>query len=166
MAARSSLGRLRRPWWILSGLLAFLLAVAAVAPVRASTVPAVLPVVLVFAAGTGGVAVVLAIRRGLILHRPDDDDDALAEVRGRQAMSLSMALAPVVLGGALAVVLGHRATLFTAAAVGAAAVAAGLPRRRTFAEVDASWSARDVDASILRALGGEPPKSPSTSNSP
>ncbi len=160
MAARSSLGRLRRPWWGLAALLVALVVVAIVTPDRGSTLPAVLPVALVLVAGSGAVAVVLAIRRGLILHRPADDVEALTEVRGRQAMSLSMALAPVLLGGALAVVFGHRATLFAAAAVGAAAVVAGLPSRTTFARVDASWSERGVDASILRALGSEPPASP------
>jgi hypothetical protein len=151
VSTRPAIRRLWRPWVALGGSAIVLIAVAAASDPGTSTLPVMLPVALISAATAGALAAIVAIGRGLAYHSPADDDEALVELRGRQAMRLAIGLAPVLLGVALAVVLGHRASLVAAGIAAATVATAGAPRAGWLQAVDTAWNERGLRASIVRA---------------
>lgn len=145
----------RRAWTAFAVALAGVLAVGLIVEAPASDLPVALPVALTVVTGVGALTAIVAIQRGLASATPADDAEAHGELQWRSALSLSLALAPVLLGVALAVVFGHRASVVAAAVVGAAAAAAGAPRSSRIERIERSWRARGTDASILNPDGPE-----------
>ncbi len=146
---------LQRPWWLFGGLVAVVAFVGLVARTPSpSTLPAILPVGLTLAAGAGALAGMAVMQRALWLSRPQSDAAALRFFQSRQVAQIAIALAPVLVGTALGVVFGQRASVLAAALVGSACLAFGLPRPTRVRALDASWQER-ADASIFRALRAE-----------
>jgi hypothetical protein len=157
---RPPIGRLRRPWAALGATAVVLAVLAATTSPSTSDLPAWLPVTLVAASSAGTLAAMVAVGRGLARTSPADDDAALAELRARQALRLAIGLAPVLLGVAMAVIFGHRATLLVAAIVAGVIAAVGNPRNNWLQAVDASWNERGLRASIVRAAHATTPERP------
>ncbi len=145
----------RRAWTTFIVALAGVLAVGLVVDTSPSELPAALPVALTVVTGLGALAAIVAIQRGLASAAPADDGEARGELAWRSALSLAIALAPVLLGVALAAVFGHRASIIAATALGIAAGAVGFPRVSRLEQIERSWRDRGIDASIFGSDGAE-----------
>jgi hypothetical protein len=118
-----------------------------------STVPALLPVLLVATLGAGAVAALVAVDRGLFLSAPTDDAGAAEEVRARLALQIAIAEAPTLLAFALAFVLGPPWVVLVGGAISVGALLRVRPSRARLRELEQVWARAGVEASVLRPDG-------------
>jgi hypothetical protein len=145
--------RLQRLWLAFVGAVVVLCAAGALLADTASTVPAVLPAALVLAMGSGAVAAVLVVDRGLLLSAPADDQSAGEEVRARLALQIAIAEAPALLAFALAFALGPPWVVLVGGAVSVGILLRVRPTRARLEEIEQVWQRAGADASVLRLDG-------------
>lgn len=126
-----------------------------------TTVPTVLPLVLLVTVGAGATAGVVAVDRGLQMSRPDSDVAALVEFRSRFFMQVAMLEFVPLLAFAMAFAMGPAWIM----AVGALAVLPAFlrirPSARRIRMFDHTWQAAGHPVSIERgAQGGSEEASP------
>jgi hypothetical protein len=146
--------RLQRLWSAFAVAVIVLSVAGALLADTASTVPALLPVLLVLTLGTGAVAGVLVVERGLLLSAPADDESAAEEVRARLALQIAIAEAPTLLAFALAFVLGPPWVVLVGGAVSVGALLRVRPSRARLRELEQVWARAGAEASVLRLDGG------------
>jgi hypothetical protein len=146
--------RLQRLWSAFVVAVVVLSVAGALLADTASEVPALLPVLLVLTLGTGTVAGVLVVERGLLLSAPGDDESAAEEVRARLALQIAIAETPTLLAFALAFALGPSWLVLVGGAVSVGALLRVRPSRARLRELEQVWARAGAEASVLRIDGG------------
>ncbi|MEX1178568.1 MAG: hypothetical protein WEB09_08910 [Nitriliruptor sp.] len=159
---RPDLRSLQLLWWAFAGTVVVLTSTVLLLADGASSVPAVLPVALILAVGAAGLVAVAAIDRGLRAHPPADDEAAVTELRSRLVIQMAVIDAPMLLGIALAVVLGPPWLVAVALLPTAVSLLVVRPTGDRLDRIDASWSAAGADVSLRRALRDPDPARPPT----
>lgn len=156
MKPPSPLTLLRRLWvGVAAGLLVLTVFVLVAAGAR-STVPAPLPLALAAVAGVAAVIGARAVDRVFAATPPSDDEAALAELRQRAYLVVGIAEAPVLLGVAIAFVIGPRWAAAVGALGGLSVLIVARPTVARLARIEAVWQDAGHDVSLLRAVGAEP----------
>ncbi len=141
--------RIRRAWWVFGAVLVILGILALIVGEQPTSLPVALPIALVGSAGIGSAIAVAAVQRGLARTHPESDAEARNEVLARQALTIAIALAPVLLGVALAATFGHRSSVAVGVLSGAACAAIAYPLVGRLRQLESSWRQAGHDVTIL-----------------
>lgn len=152
MTHSPALTLLLRLWLGVAIGLAVITTLVLVAATAEPTLPAILPLSLVAAAGVGAVIGARAVDRLFAASPPRDDAAALAELRQRAYLAVGIAEAPVLLGVAVAFVIGPRWAAVVGAIAGLAVLVVARPTVPRITRIESAWQDAGHDVSILRAL--------------
>lgn len=149
----SPLTLLQRLWAAVALGLVLVTVLVLVAATDDSTIPAILPAALTAAGGLAAVVGTRALDRFFAASPPADDATALIEFRQRAYLAVGIAEAPLLLGVALAFVLGPAWIAAVGLAGALAVLAAARPTTGRLASIDAAWQGAGADVSLVRAAG-------------
>jgi protein-S-isoprenylcysteine O-methyltransferase Ste14 len=141
---------LQRLWGIFTVTVVVLALAGAVLADVESTVPAILPTILVLAVALGAVAGVEAVDRGLALAAPSTDEEARGEVRSRLAIQIAVAEAPTLLAFAITFALGPSWIVLLGGAASVTALLRVRPTEARLRRFEEAWRASGHDVSALR----------------
>lgn len=145
---------LRTTHLLWAGILGSLVVVGGVVAVVSDAdpdLPAVLPAGLIAAVGVAAIIGVEAVDRTFAAGAPADDRAALVEYRVRFWLQIALLEFPVLLGVAVAVVLGPGWVVIVGMAAAVVALVRIRPSVRRLRRFDHTWQAQGHDVSIERA---------------
>jgi hypothetical protein len=149
---------LTRLWLVAATATLLITAAVLVTSDASSTVPAVLPAVLIGAVSLGAVGAVAAVDRNFAASPPADDAAARIELRLRAYGQLAVLEFPLLLGVAAGFLLGPPWIVVISAVGVLASLAMTWPTRSRLARFDAVWQAAGHDVSLRRATDGPGPR--------
>lgn len=160
------LRRLQRLWVVFLAVVIAIMAVLPVLDADPSDLPVALSATLAVAGGIGAFIAITALEMTFAASPPTGDERALREYEARTTLGFAIALAPAVLGFALAFAFGQ----LTPAAIGGGAAIACLLRARPslvrLQRLERTWADNGHDVAVLRAARGEQPPADATQPEP